>query len=140
MVQHAVDDITVHENSKTSPEDDDHKNIYSESKENDLYEIDNTILDEKKEKKEWRKRVFESEFENMYDIENQNGINRIHDNEVNKIAECNLLHDIINPYKRTKDRIFITLILYMDVWIRGRVEKSLRTFESYCIVYVVPWL
>ena len=98
MVQHAVDDITVHENNTTSPEDDDHENIYSEVEENDLYEIDNTSLDEKKEKKEWRKRVFESEFENMYDIENQNGINRIHDNEVNKIAECNLLHDIINPY------------------------------------------
>ena len=27
---------------------------------------------------------------------------RINDNEVNKIAECNLLHDIINPPKPTK--------------------------------------
>ena len=26
---------------------------------------------------------------------------RIHDNEVNNIAECNLLHDIINPTKIT---------------------------------------
>ena len=28
---------------------------------------------------------------------------RIHDIEVNKIAECNLLHDILNPPKRTKN-------------------------------------
>ena len=27
----------------------------------------------------------------------------IHDKEVNKIAECNLLHDIINPIKRAKN-------------------------------------
>ena len=27
---------------------------------------------------------------------------RIHDKEVNKISECNLLHEIINPPKRTK--------------------------------------
>ena len=27
---------------------------------------------------------------------------RIQNNEVNNIAECNLLHDIINPPKRTK--------------------------------------
>ena len=26
----------------------------------------------------------------------------IHDIEVNKISECNLLHDITNPNKRTK--------------------------------------
>ena len=27
----------------------------------------------------------------------------IHDKEVNKISECNLLHDIINPPKRAKN-------------------------------------
>ena len=27
---------------------------------------------------------------------------RIHNNEVNNIAECNLLHDIINPPKHAK--------------------------------------
>ena len=27
----------------------------------------------------------------------------IHDNEVHNIAECNLLHDIINPHKRAKN-------------------------------------
>ena len=29
-------------------------------------------------------------------------MNHIHDNKVNNIAECNLLHEIINPYKQTK--------------------------------------
>ena len=28
--------------------------------------------------------------------------NCLHNNEVNNIAECNLLHDIINPTKRVK--------------------------------------
>ena len=40
---------------------------------------------------------------------------RIHDKEVNKIAECNLLHDITNNPKRTKIQISITLLIYMDV-------------------------
>ena len=39
---------------------------------------------------------------NTYGIENQNGMNGIHDNEVNSIAQWNLLHVIINPPKITK--------------------------------------
>ena len=39
---------------------------------------------------------------NTYGIKNQNDMTRIHDKEVNKISEYNLLHDIINPPKRTK--------------------------------------
>ena len=35
-------------------------------------------------------------------IEKQNDTMRIHDNEVNKIFEYDLLHDIINNHKRTK--------------------------------------
>ena len=30
-------------------------------------------------------------------------MNCIHENEVNKIGECNILHYIINPSKRTKN-------------------------------------
>ena len=56
-------------------------------------------LDEKKER---RKHVFESKLENTYDIESRNGMTFIFVKEVNKIAECYLLHDIINPYKHTK--------------------------------------
>ena len=39
---------------------------------------------------------------NIYDIKNRNCITCMHENEVNKIAECNLLHDIINPSKFNK--------------------------------------
>ena len=67
-------------------------------------------LDENKQKTEWRKRAFLSELENTYDIEIQDGMTCIHDNEVNNIAECNLLHDIINPPKRTKKLNDITLL------------------------------
>ena len=40
--------------------------------------------------------------ENTYDIEIQNGMTYIHDNKVNKISECNLIHYTINPPKHTK--------------------------------------
>ena len=41
-------------------------------------------------------------------------MNRIHDNEVNSIAECNLLHDILNTSKRTRS-IVINHPPIMDV-------------------------
>ena len=59
-------------------------------------------LDEKEEKKERHKCEFESELKNIYDIKNQNGIIFIHENEVNKISEYNLLHDILNPSEHSK--------------------------------------
>ena len=34
------------------------------------------------------------------------GINPIHGRDINNIAECNLLHDILNPYKRNKNMNF----------------------------------
>ena len=43
------------------------------------------------------------EYESSYVIENWNKMIYIHDNEVNIIAECNLLCDIINPPKRVKN-------------------------------------
>ena len=46
--------------------------------------------------------MFESELKYIYDIKIPNGINFIHKNEVNKISEFNLLHDIINPPEHTK--------------------------------------
>ena len=62
-----------------------------------------TIWVLKKLKKiEWRKLAFKCELKNTYGVENRNDTARIHDYEVNKIAEWNLLHDIINPTKRTK--------------------------------------
>ena len=58
-------------------------------------------LEETKEKIEWRKNAFK--FESSYIIEDTNEMIYIHDKEVNKISECNLLHDIINPPKRAKN-------------------------------------
>ena len=40
---------------------------------------------------EWRNCAFEWKINNKYEIEIQNGMNHIHDNEVNNISECNLL-------------------------------------------------
>ena len=53
-------------------------------------------FEEIKGRLEWRKHAFECEIENAYDIEIHNGMTRMHDNEVNHIYECNLLHDILN--------------------------------------------
>ena len=39
----------------------------------------------------------------MYDNKNLNNMTRIQYNEVNNIAECNLLYGILNPYKYTKN-------------------------------------
>ena len=39
---------------------------------------------------------------NICDIKIPNGMNGIHKKEVNKITECNLIHDILNPYKLIK--------------------------------------
>ena len=62
----------------------------------------------------------------------------IHENEVNKIVECYLLHDIINPFKCTNILISINLPFYMYVLIIEWLKQSLRTFESYWIVDVIP--
>ena len=40
-------------------------------------------------------------------------MNCIHDNEVNNISEFNILHGILNPYKRTKNiNIYYSTILH----------------------------
>ena len=49
------------------------------------------------------KRTFEYEEKNSYGIEKQKNMMRIHNNEVKNVAECNLLHVIINPLKRAKN-------------------------------------
>ena len=67
-------------------------------------------------------------------------MNSIHDNKVNNKAECNLLHDIINPPKCTKIlNIYYSPILHGCMNTIG-VEWSLRNFEYYLIVDVVPGL
>ena len=67
-----------------------------------LYQDDKMSLEETKENIDWRKISFEYKRKSSYWIENRNYMTRIHNNEDNNIAECNLLHDIINPSKRAK--------------------------------------
>ena len=64
----------------------------------------------------------------------------IHENKVNKLAGCNLLHDILNPLIHTKMWISITLLYYKYVLIHKRLNQSLNNFESYWIMDVVPQL
>ena len=54
---------------------------------------------------------------------------RIHDKEGDKIAECSLLHNIINPPKRTKIQIDINLLFSMDVLILEEVKQSLENLN-----------
>ena len=71
--------------------------------ENDIYQVDKMSLEENKNKLEWRKRAFECKDKNSYGIEKQNYMIHIHGKEVNKIAECNLVYNIINPPKLAKN-------------------------------------
>ena len=41
------------------------------------------------------------QIENTYGIENWDGMTCIYDSEINKISECNVLHDTINTNKHT---------------------------------------
>ena len=50
--------------------DEAHEKINPEVDENDLYDFDKRNSDEK----EWRKRAFEINIENIYDIKRQNGM------------------------------------------------------------------
>ena len=82
--------------------------------------------------------MFEYENENSYGIENRNDITCIHNNEVNNIAECNLLHYIINPPKRAK-----TLNSHYSHIIHGcmntrKGKSEFKTFAFYWTVDVVP--
>ena len=61
-------------------------------------------------------------------------------NKVNNIAECNLLHDILNPFKGTKYINIHYSLFYMGVLIHIREEKNSIIFEYYWIVDVVPRL
>ena len=63
--------------------DETHDNIDDKVDEDELYNLDKTILDENKQ----REGVFERKLKMIYDIKRPNSMNHIHDNEVNKIAE-----------------------------------------------------
>ena len=88
-------------------------------------------FNEKKENIEWRKRVFESKLSNKYEIEIQNGMNVIHRNKVNKITECNLLHDIINYPKHTKH---LNIYYYSDIHGWMNTQKGRAKFKNFRIL------
>ena len=92
--------------------------------------------------KKWRTRAFESEREITYDIKIPNGMNRIHKDKVNKTAECNLIHDIINTSKRTKNLDSNYSPILHGIMNRKNGIENVRIFKSYWIVDVVPlsWL
>ena len=50
-----------------------------------------------------KKHEFECEHKSSYGIESRNDITHIHLKEVNKVYECHLLHDKINPLKCAKN-------------------------------------
>ena len=73
-------------------------------------------------------------------IENRNEIIYIHHNEVNNMAEYNLLHDINNPHKFTKNiNIHYSHILH-GCMNTGKGVSKLRTSKFYWIVDVFPRL
>ena len=68
-------------------------------------------------------------------------MNPIHDKDTNNIAECNLLHDILNPFKRTKNiNNYDSPILnvFMDTS-RGRAgyKNSQILLESGCSSFIL---
>ena len=97
-----MDEIFLQGNNKVSDEEEAHENIESDFDEKDIYQVDNTNLDDKKENIEWRKRTFESELENTYEIEIQNSMTCIDGNKSNKWSDCNLKHHILNYNKCNK--------------------------------------
>ena len=84
IVNHAVDKIYLQENDKVISKEEAQENIESEFYENDLYQIDNMSLDDKKENTEWGKREFEFKLKITYEIEIQIGMTCILGNKLNK--------------------------------------------------------
>ena len=108
-------EILVQKNNKLIAEAESHGNIESEINGNDLYQIYNISLDERKENTELRKSACESKLENKYEIESQNCMTCMHGKKLNKLSEFNLLYDILKPPKRSKILIAVTLLFYKDV-------------------------
>ena len=120
-----------HENQKVSDVKESPENIESDFDENKIYQIENISIEDTKMKIEWRKCAFECKLKNTYGIENRNAMTRMHDNEVNKISEWNLLHDIINPPKHTK---FLKRHYYPILHGCMNTRKGRAKFKNFCIL------
>ena len=107
---------------------------------NDLYQVDNISIEETKEIIYCHNQEFEYKKKKSYGIKNWNDMTRIHNNEVKIISKCNLLHDIINPPKLTKNlNIHYSTILHGCMNTK-RVKRSFKTFAFHWTVDAVPWL
>ena len=85
--------------------------------------------------------MFEYENKNSYGIKNENDMTNnmtcIHNDEVKNIAECNVLHDIINPPKQAK-KLNSHYSPILHAFMNTRKSKAkLKTFASYWIVDIV---
>ena len=76
--------------------------------------------------------MFECKLENTYEIKIHNGMTCIHENKENKLAECNLLHDILNPPKGTN-----ILNSHYSPILQGytNIHKSEAKFKSFQILF-----
>ena len=97
-----MDDILLNETQKVRAAREEPEFFDSDYDTKNLYQVDKISLEDTKKKLYWRKCAFEYEQNNSYGIENRNDMTRIHNNKVNNISECNLLHDIINHTKHAK--------------------------------------
>ena len=100
-----------------------HENIHDEVDKDDLYKIDKMSHDDKY----WQNHAFESKLKYIYDICNQASMTSIHENKVNKIAEWNLQHDIINTSKQTKtsNRHYYPILNVSKCWCKGLEETRM---------------
>ena len=90
--------------------------------------------------KELRRRAFEGKLENIFDMKSLNYIHCIYDIKVINISKLNLLHDILNPSKCTKNiNIHYSPILHGCKNTR-KGKSYLGIFEYDWIVDVVPLL
>ena len=75
--------------------------------------------------------MFESKLENVYDMKSFFYMNSIHDKYVHNIAECNLLHDILNTYKPDKNKNINYSPILQGSMNTHSVGRDIKTFQ-YC--------
>ena len=91
-------------------------------------------------RKELRKGAFEGKLENIFDMKSLNYIHCIHDSKVINIDKLNLLHEILNPSKCTKNiNIHYSHILH-GCMNTHRGKADLITFKSYWMLDLVALL
>ena len=84
--------------------------------------------------KELRKGKFEGKLENIFDMKSLKVIHRIHDSKVITTAGYNLLHDILNPSKFTKNINIHYSPIQHGCMNTCRGKTNLRIFKYYWIL------